>query len=27
VFGSPLQLRGEDYSAIAKRIEDAVRGL
>jgi len=27
VFGSPLQLQGEDYSAIAKRIEDAVRGL
>jgi long-chain acyl-CoA synthetase len=27
VFGSPLQLRGEDYTAIAKRIEDAVRGL
>jgi len=27
VFGSALQLRGEDYSAIAKRIEDAVRGL
>lgn len=27
VFGPALQLRGEDYSAIAKTIEDAVRGL
>jgi long-chain acyl-CoA synthetase len=27
VFGSALQLRGEEYSLIAKRIEDAVRAL
>jgi long-chain acyl-CoA synthetase len=27
VFGSALQLRGEDYSVIAKRIEDAIRAL
>jgi long-chain acyl-CoA synthetase len=27
VFGTPMRLRGEDYEALAKRVEDAVRGL
>jgi long-chain acyl-CoA synthetase len=26
-FGAPLHLTGEDYEALAKRVEDAVRGL
>jgi hypothetical protein len=26
-FGAPLQLRGDDYTALAKQIEDAVRAL
>jgi long-chain acyl-CoA synthetase len=26
-FGAPLRLEGEDYQALAKRVEDAVRGL
>lgn len=26
-FGAPLRLKGEDYSALAKRVEEAVRGL
>jgi long-chain acyl-CoA synthetase len=26
-FGAPLQIRGDDYQAIAKQIEDAVRRL
>jgi long-chain acyl-CoA synthetase len=27
VFGAPMRLRGEDYEALTKRVEDAVRGL
>jgi long-chain acyl-CoA synthetase len=27
VFGAPMRLRGEDYEALAKQVEDAVRGL
>jgi long-chain acyl-CoA synthetase len=27
VFGAPMRLTGEDYEALAKRVEDAVRGL
>jgi long-chain acyl-CoA synthetase len=26
-FGPPLRLRGEDYAALAKQVEDAVRGM
>ena len=26
-FGAPLRLSGEDYQALAKRVEDAVRSL
>jgi long-chain acyl-CoA synthetase len=26
-FGAPLRLRGEDYAALAKQVEDAVRGM
>ena len=26
-FGAPLQLTGDDYEALAKQVEDAVRGL
>jgi len=26
-FGAPMRLTGEDYEALAKRVEDAVRGL
>jgi long-chain acyl-CoA synthetase len=26
-FGAPLQLGGDDYGALARRVEDAVRGL
>jgi long-chain acyl-CoA synthetase len=26
-FGAPLRLRGEDYQALARQVEDAVRGL
>ncbi|MBE3074807.1 MAG: hypothetical protein IMZ75_07655 [Actinobacteria bacterium] len=26
-FGAPLTLKGEDYVALAKRVEDAVRSL
>jgi hypothetical protein len=26
-FGAPLTLHGEDYSALAQRVEDAVRAL
>ena len=26
-FGAPLRLRGDDYAALAKQVEDAVRGL
>jgi hypothetical protein len=25
-FGAPLRLRGEDYAALAKQVEEAVRG-
>jgi long-chain acyl-CoA synthetase len=27
IFGAPMRLTGEDYEALAKRVEDAVRGL
>ena len=27
VFGAPLYLRGEDYAALAKQVEDAVLAL
>ena len=27
VFGAPMRLTGEDYEALTKRVEDAVRGL
>jgi len=26
-FGAPLHLKGEDYGALAKRVEEAVRAL
>jgi long-chain acyl-CoA synthetase len=26
-FGAPLRLSGDDYAALAKRVEEAVRGL
>jgi 1-acyl-sn-glycerol-3-phosphate acyltransferase len=26
-FGAPLQLKGEDYAALAKQVEEAVRAL
>jgi 1-acyl-sn-glycerol-3-phosphate acyltransferase len=26
-FGAPIKLEGDDYEALAKRVEDAVRGL
>jgi hypothetical protein len=26
-FGAPLRLTGEDYEALAKQVEDAVRAL
>jgi hypothetical protein len=26
-FGAPLRLRGENYAALAKQVEEAVRGL
>jgi hypothetical protein len=26
-FGAPLRLQGEDYAALARRVEDAVRRL
>jgi long-chain acyl-CoA synthetase len=26
-FGKPMQLTGDDYAALAKQVEDAVRGL
>ena len=27
IFGAPIRLTGEDYEALAKRVEDAVRRL
>jgi hypothetical protein len=26
-FGAPMKLEGDDYEALAKRVEDAVRAL
>jgi long-chain acyl-CoA synthetase len=26
-FGAPMRLRGDDYAALAQRVEDAVRAL
>jgi hypothetical protein len=27
VFGAPMRLKGDDYEALAKQVENAVRGL
>jgi hypothetical protein len=26
-FGAPMRLKGDDYAALARRVEDAVRAL